>query len=376
MVGLVLCSFLFASTPALGHGLVWDDLHFLDPERGCLWQPGWLREIWFRPMWWAREAGVVPPYYRPLGLSMLRLEGSPSVSHMVQIGLHGLNVSLVVGLARSLGADKLPALVVGGLFAVHPTNVEVYSWLSARGDALGTALGLAGLLVLVRGGEGLRRQLAFGALVFLALLAKESFVVLPLVGALVVGARGPLLGGGVALVLWGVLFAGALQTGGVSGGAPDVRHLPHGMLQVPFLLFGPTGRTGGYLPGHLPAHWLSVWIALVVGWAWVAWSLGSREGRRDLWAVLIAFAPALLPLLVLGGRSGDRYAYFPLALLLAGVAARARWPRGVQMQRLLVLGVIVLWAMGAVGARSQTAKWADPLLRDLRPRAPVFSESR
>ena len=375
-VGLVLGSFLVASTPSLGHGLVWDDLHFLDPERGSLWRRGWLREIWLRPMWWAREQGVVPPYYRPLGLTMLRLEGSPAVSHLVQVGLHGLNVGLVVRLARTLGADRLPALVAGGLFAVHPANVEVYSWLSARGDALGTTLALAGLLVLRLGREGPGRQVTFGALVFLALLAKESFVVLPLVGALVVGSSGPLLSGGVALLLWGGVFAVALETGGVVGGAPDVRHLPHGLLQVPFLLFGPTGRTAGYLPGQLPAHWLSVWVSLVVAWVWTGWSLGSREGRRDLGAVLIAFAPALLPLLVLGGRSGDRYAYFPLALLLAGVAARVQWPEGVQRKRLLALGVLILWVLGAAGARSQAAKWADPQLRDLRPGGVVVSGSR
>ena len=361
-----------AAAPSLEHGLVWDDLHFLDPHRGVLWRPGWLRATWTELMWAGGRTDSIPPYYRPLGLTLLRLEGSPSVSHLVQVGLHILNTVLVARLAAAWGAGRVQVVLGASLFAVHPAQVEVYSWLSARGDALGTTFALLALLVVSRSPQSLWRRAAFGVLVLLALLTKETFVVLPFVAAIHERSLGPLRSAALPVLLWGVLYAAALTSAG--GGSGDIhldlRFLGHGLLLVPFLLFAPTGRTAGYLPGVLPAHWIVVWVALVTAYVYVAWSASTRRGRRDLAAVAVSITPALVPLLMLGGRSGDRYVYFTLALLLAGAAARLRLPETLRRRSLVIVVSAALIASGVVAARAQSKLWGDPQLRLLRPAGP------
>ena len=370
-VGLLLLVVAAAAAPTLDHGLVWDDLHFLDPERGVLWGADWLRELWTEPMWAGSSTSSIPPYYRPLGLTLLRLEGSPGLSHAVQVGLHGLNTVLVARLAKVWGAKRIAALLAGAAFAVHPAGVEVFSWLSARGDALGTTLALVALLVVHdRRGET-RRAVAFGILVFFALLVKESFVVLPLLAAIRTGSMRVLASGGLAIAAWAVLWGSILWAAGSGESAAlDLRFLSHGLLLLPYLLFGPAGRTAGYLPGALPAHWLYVWVAVVVTYIYCVWSAGSRAGRRDLASVAVSLLPALAPLLMLGGRSGDRYVYFTLALLLAGAATRLRPPRHLLGRVTLVVVCALTLTSGIVAARAQAELWADPQLRLLRPRRP------
>lgn len=98
----------------------------------------------------------------------------------------------------SLGVERARAALAAVIFALHPAQVEVWGWASARIDTMACALGFAGLWALARHA----RVLAFFALLF-AYGSKESAYPLLLVAPLVPLLRGQgwrrsLVDGGVA----------------------------------------------------------------------------------------------------------------------------------------------------------------------------------
>lgn len=65
--------------------------------------------------------------------------------HLVNVGLHVLNLILLVGLVCVWTGKYLPAILVGALFALHPLRVESVAWISERKDVLSSAFWLVGL---------------------------------------------------------------------------------------------------------------------------------------------------------------------------------------------------------------------------------------
>lgn len=97
-------------------------------------------------------------YFRPLVLLTWALEVrvwgvNPFAAHAVNLGLHLLNVALLFLLAQrvlsSLDLDSVPwrAGLAATLYALHPSLVEVTSWVSGRFDLMVTAFILAALLI-------------------------------------------------------------------------------------------------------------------------------------------------------------------------------------------------------------------------------------
>ncbi len=96
--------------------------------------------------------------------------------HLVNLAIHFLNSLLVVSLVRALGATDAVSYLTGCLFAVHPGNMEAVAYLYGRSDLQITALILGSLLLL---GRPANRMGILTALAVLAVLTKETVVVLP-----------------------------------------------------------------------------------------------------------------------------------------------------------------------------------------------------
>ena len=136
---------------------------------GYLWEA-------VRSPFWGFELG----YWRPLASGLLCVGhavagGEAWGAHAIALLVHLLAIACAGLAARELTGDARKALVVAGLFALHPAQVEPVAWASALGDPLAGAASLFALwrwLVWRRG----TRALPVGALagLLLALGAKES----------------------------------------------------------------------------------------------------------------------------------------------------------------------------------------------------------
>lgn len=75
---------------------------------------------------------------------------NPSSHHAVNLGLHLLNVALLLALLLQLTGTLWPSALAAGLFAVHPLHVESVAWIAERKDVLSAFFGLLALLAYVR----------------------------------------------------------------------------------------------------------------------------------------------------------------------------------------------------------------------------------
>jgi hypothetical protein len=144
---------------------------------------------------------------------------SPLPYHVANLGLHALNAVLLARLARRGGASAPAAALAAGLYAASRLHFTALVAASSVGELLALTLTLSALLVAAPG----RRAAASAALFALALLAKESVLLVPLAAlalpwpgadgaarrrALVPAAVTGLAGG--AALLAGGLFSGRL----------------------------------------------------------------------------------------------------------------------------------------------------------------------
>ena len=178
---------LAASVSGLANGFVYDDVPIIlqNPVVHNLESVG---RIWTTPYW---PAGLL---YRPVTLQLFALEwalgeGRPVVFHVMSVLLKVLTAVLLLGLARRL-LPPLPALAAAALFAVHPVHAESVANVVGQAELLAAAFAL---LTVERylgwrkeGPIGLGRRAALALLTLLAILSKETGVVVP---ALLVAAE-------------------------------------------------------------------------------------------------------------------------------------------------------------------------------------------
>ncbi len=144
---------------------------------------------------------LIGNYYKPLmGITYginYRLWGlNPFGYHLFQIVLHLINASLVFYLFKKLFRfSKYPAsdslAFIGSLvFLVHPLGVEAVGYVAATQEVLYTFFTLASLLLIFlfssRRLSGFLQILIFTSLVFLALISKESGLIVILLGILLI----------------------------------------------------------------------------------------------------------------------------------------------------------------------------------------------
>jgi tetratricopeptide (TPR) repeat protein len=336
---------------------------------------------------------------------------NPAGPHYVNVLLHAWSAVLLFLLLESATGLTWPSLMVAGLFALHPVNVESVAWAAERKNVLSMLFFLLTVHAYqwyVRRGGGVRRYAVVAALFALGLMAKSEIITLPFV--LLLWDYWPLqrLGGRTAVLgsQCSVLSEKPGEALSVAGAATP-RSFSFLLLEkVPLLLLSvgcgvitllaqraghavrtlPAGERWGnaivayvrylgkvFSPARLavlyphPGNSLPAWE--IVGAAVVLLSITVlvfrwRE-RRYLVTGWLWFVATLVPVIgvVSVGEQAmaDRYAYLPYIGLFVcvvwGVAeiARARRIPGVW----LAAPAVVILAILGVLSRRQLAYWHD-----------------
>ena len=163
--------------PVTKAGFVWDDLLTFQ-QRGWLYHgDAWKQYIFTGFNEWTH-------YFRPVVVALFVLQvrlfdGAPEPMHMVTLGMHLVNVTLVMALAKSLLPNgwslrtSLP-LLSGLLYGLHPMLVESVTWIGCQFDQVQLMAGLVGLLCSRRCENVWLRATAVAACFFISAGAKES----------------------------------------------------------------------------------------------------------------------------------------------------------------------------------------------------------
>lgn len=108
---------------------------------------------------------------------------NPFNFHLLSLLFHLLNTFLVFTIFRKLGIEKIYALLLTAIFALHPMQVESVSWVSAFSNLAFTAFYLLALIQYFKFCSKNQWQFYSFTLLFflLSLLSKSSAVTLPLV---------------------------------------------------------------------------------------------------------------------------------------------------------------------------------------------------
>ena len=180
---------------ALANGFAFDD-EFIILNNQRVHQLSDLRSIWLTPYWpgFGAEAGL----YRPLAIFAYAMQwsiggGGAFLFHAMNVLLHAIASVLGFVVLRRM-VPALPALFGALVFAVHPVHVEAVANAVGQAELLAGAAILAACVIHFRRDEpsippgpettealrpDLGRTVALLALYALALLAKESAIVLP-----------------------------------------------------------------------------------------------------------------------------------------------------------------------------------------------------
>lgn len=346
-----------------------------------------------------RTANWIPVTWLSYLLDVTMFGVSPGAHHLVNILLHVANVLLLVALLKRFGCPRATALLVAGLFALHPMRVESVAWISERKDVLCAFFGLCCLHAWV-GWTRSRRWSCYAAallLYALGLMAKPMLVTLPFVlllldfhplgrwprGAASSRSRSvaavawlaveklPFLALGVASSIVTLLVQRA------GGAVADLAVLsPGARLRNAAAAYGwytekslwPVDLAALYpnpalLGGRPPTTDVVVGVLVLV----VLLVLALREVNRrpEMLVGSGVFVGMLVPVvgLVQVGQqaTADRYSYLPsigLYVVVVGVAAEvARAARVPRVARLAVASCVVLAL--AVATRSQLEFWRD-----------------
>jgi len=344
-------------------GFVWDDIPLIVQNQAIA--DGAVGPLFTSDLWADSGAGEVSSgYYRPLVLLSFALDRwlfdlNPMGYHFHSLGWHLLAVVGLYRLCREfIGVDA--AFVAATVFAVHPVQSEVVSWIAARNDLMAAALGFLALSLVWKEGQTSAAQwLGSMLLTLMACLSKETALLLPvlLITADVARNRRVGLWTRVSAPLLGVILVVGLRVWLGIGGST----LPSA---GGWLLFVQSGL-----------HWLGImgsaflspwpissardlsWISLtptpqifagIFFWlflCFIAW-IAAGERRRIVimgmvW-VCVLLGLTVVPTADKGGF-GDRFLYWPMSGLavIVGVTCASWWRTFVPA--LLIPAAIVLY---------------------------------
>jgi tetratricopeptide (TPR) repeat protein len=388
LLALAIVAMAFAVyLPAMRGGFAWDDSVQIT-DNPLIRDPAGLRRVWF---------GTEAMDYFPLTLAThwleWRLWGLHAAGyHAVNVLLHAVSAVLVWRVLVRLNVPG--AWLAGALFAVHPVAADSVAWISERKNTLSMPLYLASLLAWLRSqnaegrtpsAEGTTREARSAfcvryyflslALFLLALLAKTSVVILPLVLLLCAWwQRGGISRRDVARSL--PFFALALALGLVtiwfqrqnaihgmtvrSEGAAS-RLAAAGWIPWFYLckLLLPTGLCAIYPRWNVNGASMAAYLPLALVAAWLDWLWRHRKsvGRMPLFAAayfLIALLPVLgiLNMLFTGlSLVADHFQYLAMIgviALAAAVLARAASARGWPGRAGVAVSIGCVAALGAL----------------------------
>jgi hypothetical protein len=331
----------------MGAGFVWDDVPLIVQNHALndvVWTHYFTDDLWAD----SGAGQVASGYYRPLvllsfafdravfGLDPLGYHVHSLVWHLIAVcGLHRLMMPLVGVRGALMGA---------AVFALHPVQSEVVSWVAARNDLMAAAFGFAALNLIWSRETPSRSALVLSMIcTIMAALSKETAFVLPGLFWVASGALGCRSEKGYRVfpLVIGVLFVLGLRY------VVDV-----GQAVVPdgagWRLLGESSFSlAGIFAASIVTPWpISsardlAWIDLVpfwriaVGWVFIGvlvWLWRSSDRRQVVgmglaWALLLS-AVTWVAIADKGGF-GDRFLYWPMAgmavVIGASLTAQFRW---------------------------------------------------
>lgn len=169
---------------SLTNGFALDDVYIIETNER-VHQLAAQGRIWLTPYWpmYGAELGL----YRPFAIFVYALQwtlgdGAAWVFHAVSVVLHAVAAMLAFLLLKKLTSEG-PALVGGLLFAVHPVHTEAVANIVGQAELIAGVATFAACLIYVTRPRGARlgwmNQLALVVLYAVAILTKESAIVLP-----------------------------------------------------------------------------------------------------------------------------------------------------------------------------------------------------
>jgi protein O-mannosyl-transferase len=313
-------------------------------------------------------------YYRPLFLWTLfidfRVSGlEPLWYHVTNVILHLASVVLLYHCLMIFRTSQNRAFLISLVFAAWPLHLHAVAWVPGRNDSMLCAFVLGSLLTLVRylNGDG-KKLLALHLILFsLALLTKETAVVLPAVFAAVALAVRPARNRiFMAAAAWVILVAG--WTWVVKAVLPPLSWTPdfslHGwqkfliaMLEVAGKSLFPVRQSVMPVTGTFP---LAVAIPVI---ALVSWLLARSwpEKRAASLPGLVLFLTMLMLPVWYGSQSalGEQYEH-RLYTPLAGLALLLGTLRPPKKPATEILLLVVLLAAGMILTFQRMRVYANP----------------
>ncbi len=331
-------------------------------------------------------ASLYTANYAPVHLLLTTIERSIFAGdvlgfHLVNVGVHALNSTLLVALFLRSRVPVVGALLGGLIFAVHPANVEAVAWISQLKTNASLALSLGALLAFFR------YPLFATGLFALALLTKATalFALPTAIAFAWVRPRSASAGRtwfwlGVWVVVFGVYAVPQLGFFGAMGAVdvpayedPWVHFRTIASVGTRYLVMAATGY--GVSAFHEPAPVFSVvdpwWLAALPLGALLAWrtftTLGNRSEEGVWWlAAIAAFAPVsqFFPFL---NPVANRYLYFILPGLIGGTLLaygswRSRLGSASRVDFISAGAVIALSVFFAIGSIDRARLWSNPTL--------------
>jgi tetratricopeptide (TPR) repeat protein len=356
-----LAALLYANT--LHHGYALDDYPTIYGNRLTMAGVRGIPTLLHTAYWYGLD-GLNDWLYRPLSLVTFALEwqvapDTPALGHAVNVALYALTGVVLLRLLRSLfrDADVRVPLAIALLWIVHPTHTEVVANIKSRDELLAFLFSLLTLQVCVRHAlEPRRWQLPLAALCYaLALLAKESPIVLVAVIPMTLYAFTPARARRIAATMWPIamvtvlylLVRGTVLTSLAGSGpialidnslvaAPDLSHRLATAFYVGAqyvrLLFFPLVLSSDYSYRQIPVVGFDNPVALgslVLHIALLAWGC-VRLWKRDavgygILFYLLGMALVANVLFLTHSTMADRFLYAPsLGVVMAVVVVLAR----------------------------------------------------
>ncbi|HEX6557871.1 MAG TPA: hypothetical protein VF021_00370 [Longimicrobiales bacterium] len=369
---------------ALGNGFALDDVAIIPGDPRVTGMR--IGALLTQPYWSEAALGL----YRPIASLTYALDwsvsnGSAAWFHFTNLLWHALASVLAYALLRKF-FRPVPALIGGLIFAAHPVHTEAVANVVGRNELIAAVFFLAACLVwIMESLQPLTRVLLTAACYALAMLAKESAVMLPAVLVLIDAARAgshpqerhrwrdyAVLGivlAGFMLLRWSVL--GGLGPARVDPALELTRTAGQRILTAlqawptyARLLFFPRVLLADYGPRILlpieswtPAATLglTLLIATVTGGV-----VALRRGEH-VWALgLLWFPVTILPvsnfLMPIGVMVAERTLYLPSLAVCIAAAGLLSHPRALTISGARVLLAVVLLAL-AVRTVTRVPAW-------------------
>jgi protein O-mannosyl-transferase len=161
--------FYLTENPFIKNGLTWKGIEWafsIDPKNSQWVPANWIPLTHLSHLFSVQVFGL-----------------NPSAHHLINSGLHFLNVLLLFGFLTKATGNKKASLIVAVLFAIHPLHVESVAWIAERKDVLSLFFGLLAMHSYLKYAEkkSILNMFQVCILFFLALTAKPMLVTFPFV---------------------------------------------------------------------------------------------------------------------------------------------------------------------------------------------------